>query len=202
MARRKKPSKLDHQKFLRELANMLLEGAESHARPAVQEVSRTLAQYLRRQIIDDSPGRVLGALSVPHYWAQYVHDGRGPATPQTASVLVWFRNPADDPRLAGGYPIKVKDIKKLTGNQLREWREKNRLAREQGLPEPMIVAKRSPRIGDYVKGDPFFSNDPARGGMRGFPQEAKRVAESRSRAYLQKVLAPYMDLDFVWRVRV
>lgn len=50
---------------------------------------------------------------IPHYWATYYHDGSGPVTMPKGKYMVWFRNPKDDPRLKGGFPVTRSQIKKL-----------------------------------------------------------------------------------------
>lgn len=50
---------------------------------------------------------------IPHYWAEYYHDGSGPVTMPKGKYMVWFKNPADDPRLKGGLPVKRSDVRKL-----------------------------------------------------------------------------------------
>ena len=50
---------------------------------------------------------------IPHYWAEYYHDGSGPVSMPKGRYMVWFRNPKDDPRLKGGYPIKRSDKRSL-----------------------------------------------------------------------------------------
>lgn len=188
----------DHQRFLRTLAEALLDGAEAQALPAVQQVSKTLAQYLTADIWAEHPGEVIGALSVPHYWAQYAHDGRGGFGPNTAQVLVWFRNPLNDPRLAAGYPIRRAEIKKLTKQQWDYWVRVNRRARARNVPEPMIVR----RFVGPAKGTPFFSNDFPNGGMAGFPKQGKGVATLMARQHIRAAIEPTLDLNFTWNVRV
>ena len=64
--------------------------------------------------IEEAKGR--GKLHVPHYWALYIHDGRGPAPGGGAGdkILVWFKDPANDPRYPGGiYPVRLSDRKSV-----------------------------------------------------------------------------------------
>lgn len=150
-----------------------------------------------------------GYLWVPHYWAIYVHNGRGDAGPVSSTYLVWFRNPQDDPRYPGGkYPVKRSDIKRLTKEQFQEWASRNReIIRDykkrtgktrldssdyESMRLPMIVAKRSPRtLGghmagrrfDYDKGVPFFDNNDVRG-MAGF----RELANAKGAAMINKYI--------------
>lgn len=155
-----------------------------------------------------------GVLHVPHYWAAYVHDGRPPVTPQTATFLVWFKNPSDDPRYLGGqYPVYRSDIKRLTPDQFKAGLQRNReiiaaykrrtkrqvLTAEdyRAMDLPMIVAKRSPRVDTagaqpgskffYADGVPFFSNQPG-GGMNGFREECNSVGKDIVNEYVKQRL--------------
>lgn len=74
--------------------------------------SRTLRQALR--IERDANGFRLG---VPHYWAQFFHDGRGVVNARPGHKLVFYKNPADDPRISSGYPVRLSDVRKLTKSE-------------------------------------------------------------------------------------
>lgn len=141
--------------FELELTSQIARIAYAVALPSVARASRQLAAAL--SVIVDGPGRA--RLHIPHYWAKYLNEGRGAFGPSSAKVLVWFRNPGDDPRTPGGiYPVTENDIRRLTPDQFYEWLQKNREARARGELEPMIVAA-------YVgpaEGKRFFEND---GGM-------------------------------------
>lgn len=80
---------------------------EEAARSACQ--SRTLRQALRLVRTDDG-----FTLSVPHYWAQWFNGGRGPVNARPGHKLVFYKNPGDDPRISGGYPVRLSDVRKLT----------------------------------------------------------------------------------------
>lgn len=142
------------------------------------------------------------ALIVPQFWATYIHDGRGPVTPKTASLLIWFRNPKDDPRLLNGRtPDRLSQTRRMTKGEFKKWSRINRQIIQnykkstgkrvltqsdiESLKLPMIVAKQSPRGGGFVPGYPFFSNDPG-GGMFGF---INTVAEDAKREVSQHVKA-------------
>jgi hypothetical protein len=98
--------------------------------------SRTLREAIRL-LVDANEGRA--ELYVPHYWALYYHDGRGGVRPITASKLVFFADPRDDPRLAGGYPERDFDIRTLTREEYAAGLEENRKRRESGLGPFMFV---------------------------------------------------------------
>jgi hypothetical protein len=85
------------------------------------------------------------AVETPYFWAVFYHDGRGPVRAKPGKVLVYFRNPDDDPRIPGRkYPVRASDIKRLTAADFYRF-----------LRDPsrgMIVRK---SVGP-AKGDPFF----------------------------------------------
>lgn len=60
-------------------------------------------------------GSAIGAdLVWPHYWAVYYHDGRKALRPKNGKFLVWFVDPQEDPRNAGGYPVRGSQVRKLS----------------------------------------------------------------------------------------
>lgn len=80
--------------------------------------SRTLRQALK---VERTPTGF--TLVVPHYWAQFFHDGRGPVNARPGHKLVFYKNPADDPRISGGYPVRLSDVRRLTKAEFyRDWR--------------------------------------------------------------------------------
>lgn len=153
--------------------------------------SEQLQAALFSQELTDSRGLI----RVPHYWARFIHDGRGPSPSAsgTGKILVWFRDPKDDPRYPGGmYPIRRSDIKRLTRGQFRKWSRINQkiinayrrstgkriltAADYRAMNLPMIIAKNSPGSRGRVIGVPFFSNAPG-GGMFGFRKEMNIVGQ-------------------------
>ncbi len=83
-------------------------------------------------------------LTIAHYWALYVHDGRAGFGPLRAQVLVWFRNPRDDPRHKGttDYPVRAADIRRLTREEFYEGVKINRALGSKDNPFPyMVIAK-------------------------------------------------------------
>lgn len=63
--------------------------------------SRTLSRALRCRLDPSPAGVTVARLAVPHYWAIYYHDGRGPIRPRRKKFLVYFRSIEDDPRVSG-----------------------------------------------------------------------------------------------------
>jgi hypothetical protein len=164
--------------------------------------SRQLRAALQAIQIDQSTG----ILWVPHYWAIFAHDGRGPSPAiEGSAILVWFRNPEDDPRLPGGrYPVTRSEVRHLTKEQFREWASRNRTiikeykkrtgktvltsADYSSMDLPMIVAKSSPRSRRRVLGVPFFDNRDARG-MLGFKEECNAKGKQMVSDFIVKELA-------------
>lgn len=124
-------------------------GQEELARVESLIGSTTLRTALEL-LVDANEGQA--HLFIPHYWAEFYHDGRGSVVPVDARFLVYFTNPADDPRLAGGYPERVKDIIRLTKDQWEEGLAINAERRASGGPPYMIVV---PRVGPAAP-HPFF----------------------------------------------
>lgn len=76
--------------------------------------SETLKKSLFVDLLPQTSQVVVG---VPHYWAIYYHDGRGPIRAKPGKWLVYFKDPADDPRIKAGYPVRASDIIHLTREQ-------------------------------------------------------------------------------------
>ena len=185
--------------YSRLLDAFLIRG-KSRALPAIPSTQ------LRAGLLIQKFSDRLGRLRVPHYWAQWVHDGRGPAPSSlsTGKILVWFRDPKNDPRYPGGlYPVKRSQVRKLTKAQFRKWSRINqsiisRYKRSTGkriltagdyrsMDLPMIIAQNSPGDRGQVKGVPFFSNAPG-GGMYGFRKEANNIGSRITSRYVTETL--------------
>lgn len=133
--------------------------------------SRTLREGLRATVISDRQSK----LNVPHYWAEFVHDGRGPVSPRFKSFLVYYVDPRDDPRLRGGYPVNPSDAraKRLTEAQFKAGMRQNYLRYRRnpagGRMQFMVVTQRS-GPSDPRKRNPFFTQ-----GMRRFLGQADSI---------------------------
>ena len=138
--------------FKKLLIRKMARAAYNKAKPLIP--SRTLrnALHIKYKEAGDS---YIAYLQIPHYWALYVHDGRAAFGPRKAQVLVWFRNPRDDPRTSGGHPVRAADIRRLSKDEFYEGVRRNRaMGATPGNPFPYMVIARW-RGGD--KPVPFFS---------------------------------------------
>lgn len=111
--------------------------------------SKTLREALQL-LVDANEGQAV--LYIPHYWAEYYHDGRGVVSPVDNRFIVFFANPADDPRLAGGYPVRATDIVTLSKEDWEDGLAINAERRASGGPPYMIVVARAGPAGAH----PFF----------------------------------------------
>lgn len=63
------------------------------------------------------PTITTGFVVAEPYWARFYHDGRGVVPhdgPKSPGVLVWYKNPDNDPRLPSGGAIRAIDVRRLT----------------------------------------------------------------------------------------
>lgn len=116
--------------------------------------SDTLRAALFVDIVPEEDKVVVG---VPHYWALYYHDGRGPIRAKPGKWLVYFKDPSQDPRIKNGYPERAASIIRLTREQVLD-----ALARDE-----LIVVK---SVGPAAP-HPFFTR-----GMDGFQDKAHEPA--------------------------
>lgn len=161
--------------------------------------SKQLRAGLKRVKRGDS----VWALHIPHFWAVYLNDGRKAVSPKTATYLVWFRDPKQDPRLNNGRtPERASQIRRLTQAQFKKFaainRKKIKAYKQRtgkriltssdyaSMNLPMVVVKQSPRSGDSVPGQHFFDNVP--GGMGGFIEEASSIAKRMTSEHVMSTL--------------
>lgn len=167
--------------FMEDLMDEVLLAAYKKALPEVQRTGRrgTLAKAMERK-----RGRYLrtkrgisGRLNIPYYWAIFVHQGRDPFTSET--MMVWWRNPEDDPRRArfGGItPQRRSQLRSLTQQEYRDAVEARRAhiaAGGSALTAPVIITR---AIRKATPAKPFFSNT---GGMSGFGQQGRAIIARR-----------------------
>lgn len=101
-------------------------------------------------IVDAQQGRA--DIFIPHYWAVYYHDGREGFEAPGGRFLVYFSDPSDDPRIEGGYPERVSEVRHLTREEFREGLRQNDLAFDRGdVPFMFVVRAVGP-----AAGHPFF----------------------------------------------
>lgn len=104
--------------------------------------SQTLRDAMFVDIVPEEDKVVVG---VPHYWAIYYHDGRGPIRAKPGKWLVYFKDPSQDPRIKNGYPERAASIVRLSREQFLD-----ALARDE-----LIVVK---SVGPAAP-HPFFTRD-------------------------------------------
>lgn len=114
------------------------------------------SQTLRETMFVELRTPDVAVVGVPHYWAVYYHDGRGPVRARNARFLVYFKDPAQDPRILGGYPVREGEVKRLTAAQFRRAVE---------LDQVIVTRAVGP-----AEGNPFFTE-----GLKNFPVQADRV---------------------------
>ena len=167
----------DIRAFIQRVLDRICELAVDKARPAIP--SSTLRDALAVVAGEDENTRYL---SIPHYWAIYVHDGRGAFGPLKSDYLVWFRNKLDDPRTnyAKQFPVREGDIRRLTREQFNYCLELNKLDRAAGLRPRMVIAKFQPKI---QEGSFFFSN-------LDVSEEFSAVVQEEFRALLAPTIPP------------
>ena len=113
-----------------------------------------------------------------------VHDGRKRINMPPGRFLIWYKNPADDPRFAGrSTPRRLAE--RLSFRDLysdpAEFRAKIKKDRKK-----LIIAK---KVGP-VAANPFFGNEPGQG-MHGLMQEAHLIA----REQIRKEMASFIGVE-------
>lgn len=154
--------------FVARLLERLVRMARDHARPIVRGVSRTLAENLTIGLNSD---RRSAFLSIPNYWAIFVHDGHQPFGPiPPKQFLVWFPNPGDDPRLRPNAPIRAVSRRSLrdvwTQDQWKSAMRENYRRKKLGMRPFMVFS----RIASGRPGVRFFEDAMA-------PFEDRAIAE-------------------------
>jgi hypothetical protein len=91
-----------------------------------------------------------GRLFIPHYWAEFYHDGHGGFGPSQARKLVFFARREDDPRAPT--PERAAQLRRLTENEYRRGLQINAERRANGQSPFMYVLD---RVGPS-QGKPFF----------------------------------------------
>jgi len=125
----------------RRIIRRILNEARRRARAAAP--SKTIKRAMQLKIDSDIQGRI----HIPQYWAVWYHDGRGPIRAK-GRKLVFFANPKDDPRLAGGHPVTRGSVKHLTEKQYTAGLKRNKELKGTGLVHMFVV--------DFVQGAQGF----------------------------------------------
>lgn len=157
--------------FLTRLCLDLAHKAKAYVRPRIK--SKVLSKSLRSGKGKFSKFRHFGFVEIPHYWAVYYHDGRGPIRAKPGKYLVYFNwyLAQLDPRVKVGswYPKRANQVRHLTKAQFYEHLRKGNI----------IVTK---RVGP-AEGQHFFTK-----GMAGFAQQADRIVRQEVRAWVDTVV--------------
>lgn len=99
-----------------------------------------------------------GRVTVPYYWAHYVHDGRPPISLRPGEYLIFFPDKRDDPRTDGGenYPVREFQARTLSSADFQRFDAINRQRRLTGGRPIMIVTRhvKAPRASKII---PFFA---------------------------------------------
>lgn len=136
--------------------------------------SATLQDIL--SFIAESKG--VGRITVPYFWAEYVHDGRGPIQAEPGRYIIFFPNKKDDPRTSGGtdYPLRPELARSLTSDEFTGFLEENKQLRAASLPPKMVVVK---SVGPIRKPIPYFTV-----GLASLPSFASSIVPPQFRALL------------------
>ena len=142
--------------------------------------SRTLSAAVEL-IVEES--RLRSRLFIPHYWAVYVHDGHRAIHPTTASKLVFFDNPKDDPRRKGARkPERFSQERRLTKQEYQLGLQINKERADRGQrPFMFVVSMTKPQIGK-----PFFD--------RMATKSSQRVGKAALKAF-DKEMQNLIDTD-------
>ena len=132
---------------IEELLRLYGESELALVRPLIG--SQTLREAVHL-VVDAGIG--VAQLRIKHYWAVYYHDGRDGFGATNASVLVFFADPDDDPRLEGGYPVRESEIRRLSRDEFYAGLAQNELRAAEGEPPFMFVV---PSVGP-ASGHSFF----------------------------------------------
>lgn len=62
-----------------------------------------------------------------YYWARFANDGRRRISLPQNQIMMFFRDPADDPRVQDDYPRKRATRRRLTKQELRDAKERDEI---------------------------------------------------------------------------
>lgn len=138
--------------------------------------SATLREALRLIVEPQLAGGGEATLFIPHYWAEFYHDGRDGFSADAGRFLVYFADPDDDPRIEGGYPVREADVRHLTREEFYAGLAQNDLRH----PEVFMYVVRS--VGP-AGAHPFFDRL-----ARGAADRMDQFAEFAIDAFVQENL--------------
>lgn len=162
---------------IREVLRAIGEQELAEARRRVPSATLRAALQL---IISESAARA--RIFVPHYWAVYLHDGHTGINPVNASKLVFFDDPANDPRRRGGPPERYAQERRLTKEEYRRGLQINAERAKRGQrPFMYVVDSTGP-----LKGKPWFDEMAA--------GSSARVGPAASRAF-DRQMQEFIDSD-------
>lgn len=179
--------------FIDRLAKEVAKAARAHVKPKIAAGigsgfgSKVLANELQIRTGVGTTRKALQHLMLDHYWAIYVHDGRGAfGPPKDAQVYVWYKNPKEDPRLRNR-PKRFAGVRKLTESEFRRDKAAGKLEIHRFVHKS-------------VPGSPFFSNDTG-GGMSGFlATKVSPLAQTRFQAHIKKQLKSILNVRGVVKI--
>ena len=112
--------------ILSEVHPLVVQRAEPLVRRVIRQYSRYLAENMTGGLgVRQTRDGLQSSFLLEQYWAEILHDGRGPIEAPPGKLLVYFPNIANDPRVplgVGGlpdYPDRPSDIVSLTKDQFK-----------------------------------------------------------------------------------
>lgn len=144
----------------KKILKKIVTAARQRARAACP--SKTLRRAMQIQLVSQTEARI----HIPHYWAVFYHDGRGSIVAK-GKKLIYFANPADDPRLSGGFPVTRGDIRHLSKAEYDAGLKKNSELRGTGRVHMYVLDSVGPMQGTH-----FFDE-----GMKGFVDVVNRIVK-------------------------
>ena len=141
--------------FIPQLLPKALQLAYHFVNTPVKIPSTTVRTFMYPEVTSPTSGSV----RVPLYWASWYHDGRGAIRARNKQYLVYYLNPADDPRLSGGRPQRPEQVISLS-------KFPGRLEKDLASGKCVMVKSVGPSRINY----PYFDDKNALG-MRGFVEK-------------------------------
>lgn len=129
-----------------------------------------------------------GKLTIPHYWAVIVHDGRKRVSMPPGRFLIWYKNPRNDPRFPGrSTPARL--AARLSFRDLYSTKAEFK-ARIKKDRDKLIISRTS----GPVAANPFFGNEPGQG-MHGLMQESHVIVRELVAKEMAEFIGPMSASD-------